>query len=159
MAPATVSPAPAPVGLPSTSQPPMANPVPSTPGVGEQRTPGVSYNPMATPLTPAPLAPVKPAAIRPDRLTSLPGAAGNPLRGQVLGLNTQPVSNAQVTFVSADNAGLSLVAQSDNFGRFQADLPSGVYQVYLRGSQNGGQQLAQTVRVTGSNDILRLVNR
>lgn len=159
VAPATVSPAPAPVGMPNTSQPPMAAPSPAAPMVGEQRTPGVSYNPAATPLTPAPLAPVKPASIRPDRLTSLPGAAGNPLRGQVLGLNTQPVSNAQVTFVSADNAGVSLVAQSDNFGRFQADLPTGVYQVYLRGPQNGGQQLAQTVRVTGANDTLRLVSR
>ncbi len=162
MAPAAVNPAPAPVGMPGTSQPPLApvSPAPATtPAVGEQRTPGVSYNPSLAPVTPAPLAPAKPAAVRPDRLTSLPGASGSPLRGQVLGLNTQPVSNAQVTFVSAENAGMSMVAQADGFGRFQADLPSGVYQVYLRGPQSGSQQLSQTVRVTGNNEVLRLVSR
>lgn len=164
--PAPVNVSPAPVGVSGTGAPPLASPSPApaspapapvTPGVGEQRTPGVSYNP-AAPINPTPIAPARPAAVRPDRLTSLPGATASPVRGQVLAMNSQPVSNTQVTFVSADQAGMSLVANTDNAGRFQADLPSGVYQVYLRGSKSD-QQLAQTVRVGDRNDILRLVSR
>lgn len=162
-APMTISPAPAPVGMPgSTNQPLLApvTPAPATPGVVEQRTPGVSYNPSAAPMNPAPLSPVRPSAVRPDRLTSIPGASASPVRGQVLSLNTQPLSNAQVTFVPMEQSGTNLVAQTDSFGRFQADLPSGVYQVYLRGGQNDAKaQLAQTVRLSGNNDMLRLVSR
>ena len=161
--PASASPpsqaiSPAPVGIPGTSAPPLA-PLSPAPAVGEQHSPGVSYNPRALPLAPAPVAPLRPTVMRPDRLTSLPGSSASPVRGQVLAVNSQPLGNAQVTFVSAQSS-QRVVAQADVFGRFQADLPSGVWQVFVPSRHPGeSAQLAQTVRVGAQNDLLRLVSR
>lgn len=142
---------------------------PTAPGVQEQRAPAGNpgagngydryYPPSSTPppsnmppasgshmnRQPAPTSP--PPTVKLDRIVSMPTppAAGR-LEGQVVHQDNVPRSNVQLTFVRADvqnNLAQRQAATADRDGKFQVNLPSGGWHVYLTGNDGRAVYLNQ----------------
>jgi hypothetical protein len=86
--------------------------------------------PITVPQT-APNTPAQPAAVRLDKIVSLPKEN---VQGEVLGGNRQPRSNARILFVSADRQRTQEETTTDRSGSFRVSLASGNWLVYTQGA-------------------------
>ena len=111
-----------------------------------QNTPGTSYRqpaPGAVPVRPA--GPVPAQAVRPDRIASAP--AGR-VEGQVVRTDRTPRGGARVMFVNAQRQAPAQFATANASGRFQVNLASGGWLMYVTGA-DGRETFHSRIEVHG----------
>jgi hypothetical protein len=152
---------PPPAGVNESTRSPGALPYdrsyPPTTNENMPRASGSSYQPnrqggvQAAPVvSPAP-------AVHLDRFTSAPSGQ---ITGQVVQANWQPATATRLVFINADRQDARKEVATDNLGRFQAQLASGGWLVYVEDAQRKpvfSQKI--DVRANDKNELLRLVSR
>lgn len=124
--------------------------VPESKGI----TPGTSFQPQLG--TPTPVPPAAPP-VKFDRIAVGPNST---VEGQVVRNDKSPKPNAKVLFVNASN-GQKKTITANSAGRFQTELPTGSWHVYLHGTDDqpiyhsridvSGAQFRQVSLVSRSN--------
>ena len=151
---------PPPAGVSEGTRSPGALPYDrSYPSTGENmpRASGSSYQPNrqgGVPTTPV-LSPAP--AVHLDRFTSAPSGQ---VSGQVVQANWQPATATRLVFINADRQGARKEVATDNTGRFEAQLASGGWLVYVEDAQRKpvfSQKI--DVKANDKNELLRLVSR
>jgi len=108
---------------PAPTQPPPVMP----PATGSQ-----TYRQLTPPAPPA--RPAAPPTVRLDRIVSIPQPAGDKLEGQVVQLDNAPRAGTQLTFVNVSRQEDRQPVTADGTGKFQVNLASGKWLVYLTGA-------------------------
>ena len=159
-----------PAVMPPAMMPPVAGPQPGPgvteqrsmtppppPVINEQRTPGINgtgytpqWQPNSSPQLLKPLSPQSPQsppppAVKLDRIVVGPDAR---IEGQVVRSDNTPRANAQVLFVRADQQGVMQPVTANSVGRFQTNLSTGGWLVYLT-NPDGTQAYHSRIEVTG----------
>jgi hypothetical protein len=115
---------------------------------------GSSYQPNRS--RPAPV--VAPApAVHLDRFASAPHGQ---VTGEVVQANWQPANSSRLVFINAERREARREVTTDNAGRFQAQLTSGSWLVYIEDAQGKPVFSRQIdVKPTGRTELVRLVSR
>lgn len=96
-------------------------------------TPNTSWQPqLGAPVPVKPVAPQPQAPVKMDRIAVGPNSV---VEGQVLRADNSPKPNAKVLFVNA-STGQRQTIYSNVSGRFQTELPSGSWHVYVHGAND-----------------------
>ncbi len=115
---------------------------------------GSSYQPNRSNQAPV----VRPApAVHLDRFASAPN--GN-VTGEVVQANWQPANNSRLVFINAERRESRKEVTADNAGRFEAQLTSGSWLVYIEDAQGKPVFSRQIdVKSLGRTELVRLVSR
>jgi hypothetical protein len=93
---------------------------------------------LRAPVPAQPATPSTGARIRLDRITAAPR---HNTEGQVVSSDRTPQGRAEVLFVNAERKGDRQTVAADHWGRFQANLSSGTWLVYVK--QPSGRMVYQ----------------